>query len=157
MMRAYLDPTSRQPIYQQLVDQLRMQIASGELADGTRLPSVRELALELRINPNTVARAYRELEQDGFVVLQQGRGVFVTHRSPRLSAAERRQALQGPLDELLIAGWKLGLGLAELIAELERRAGELFPESATESGPTASGPTASGSTASEFTAKETES
>lgn len=129
MINLNLDPSSRQPIYQQLVDQLRVQIACGELADGTRLPSVRELALELRINPNTVARTYRELENEGFVVLQQGRGVFVTHQTAELSADERRKVLQGPLDELLIAGWQLGLEPRDLAAELERRAAELFDDS----------------------------
>ncbi len=128
MLNLHLDPASRQPIYQQLVEQLRVAIARGELEDGTRLPSVRELALELRINPNTVARTYRELEHEGFVVLQQGRGVFVTHRTAELSVIERRKMLQGPLDELLIAGWQLGLEPRDLIEELERRAKELFAE-----------------------------
>ena len=127
-MKLRLDTTSPQPIYRQIVDQLRSQVARGELAGGSRLSSVRELALELRINPNTVARAYRELEREGLVVRQQGRGVFVAERQAKLPAAQRRKLLARRLDELLIAAWQLGVGPRELIEQLQRRASEFFPE-----------------------------
>lgn len=126
-MKLRLDTTTPQPIYRQIVEQLRLQVARGELAGSSRLPSVRELALELRINPNTVARAYRELERENLVVRQQGRGVFVAERPPKLPAAQRRKLLAARLDELLVAAWQLGVPPEELIERLERRASEFFP------------------------------
>lgn len=121
-MRIHLDPASRTAIYQQIVEQVRILVARGELADGDRLPSVRELALELRINPNTVAQAYRELEREGWVVSQQGRGVFVTHRRPQLADGERRRQLQGAIDDLLVIAWRLESDVAEVVEMLRQRA-----------------------------------
>ncbi len=125
-MRLRLDTTSPQAIYLQIVEQLRRQVARGELEGGSRLPSVRELALELRINPNTVARAYRELERDGVVVKQQGRGVFVAEHKAKLPAAQRRRQIDARLDELLVAAWQLGVTPEELIERLGQRASEFF-------------------------------
>ena len=125
-MRLHLDPTSRDPIYRQLVEQVERLVAGGELVDGDRLPSVRELALELRINPNTVARAYRDLEQEGVVVRQHGRGVFVASRAPELSEQQRQALLRGPTDELLLTAWKAGIELGTVIDTLRRRADELL-------------------------------
>ncbi len=126
-MRLRLDTTCSEPIYRQIVEQLRVQVARGELSGGARLPSVRELAIELRINPNTVARAYRELEREGLVVRQQGRGVFVRQKQTKLPAGERRRQLEARLDEILVAAWQLGVAPEELIERLRRRAAEFFP------------------------------
>ena len=128
-MRLKLDAASPRPIYLQIVEQLRLQVARGELEGGSRLPSVRELALELRINPNTAARAYRELEREGVVVKQQGRGVFVAERKAKLPAAQRRRQLDARLDELLVAAWQLGVAPEELIERLGQRASEFFFQS----------------------------
>ncbi len=125
-MRVKLDLSSPRAIYLQIVEQLRLQAARGELGGGSRLPSVRELALELRINPNTVARAYRELEREGIVIMQQGRGVFVAEHKSKVPAAQRRRRLDAHLDELLVAAWQLGVGAGELIERLEERAAEFF-------------------------------
>ncbi len=130
-MKLHLENSSAQPIYRQLVEQLRLQVARGEILDGHRLPSVRELALELRINPNTVARAYSELEREGVVIRQQGRGVFVTERKPKVPAAQRRRLLDEHLDQLLVAAWKLGVDSEELIDRLASRASEFFPSTRT--------------------------
>ena len=127
-MKLRLDTSSPEPIYRQIIDQLRLLIARGELAGGSRLPSVRELAIELRINPNTVARAYRELERESLVVLQQGRGVFVTQQPAKVPAAQRRRQLTGHLDDLLVAAWKLGVEREELLVELDRRALEFYSD-----------------------------
>ncbi len=127
-MRFRLDPTSRDPIYHQLVEQVERMVAGGVLAEGDKLPSVRELALELRINPNTVARAYGELEQEGLVVRQHGRGVFVAPRIPELSESRRQTLLRGPIDELLLTAWKAGIDLDAVIEAVHRRAGELLAE-----------------------------
>jgi GntR family transcriptional regulator len=86
---------------------------------------VRELAMELRINPNTVGRAYSELEGQGMVTRQQGRGVFVTALNKTLSREERRKVLRQPIEELLIAAWKAEIEVDEVITELRQRADEL--------------------------------
>ena len=89
MFRFHLDLKSGVPVYRQIVDQVRGAIAAGSLSSGDQLPTVRQLAVDLEINPNTVVRAYRELEYDGLLETHQGRG--------RLSAIKRFrvQAMSG--------------------------------------------------------------
>ncbi len=127
-MNLKLDTTSPQAIYLQIVEQVRLQVARGELEAGCKLPSVREMALTLRINPNTVARAYRELEHDGVVVKQQGRGVFVADQTVTLPATERRSQLNPHLDALLVAAWRIGVTPDELVQQLGDRAQEFFAQ-----------------------------
>jgi GntR family transcriptional regulator len=87
------------PIYRQIVDQVRLAAATGALAAGEALPSVRSLAERLAINPNTVARAYADLARDGVLESQQGRGVFVANKKRQVySRAERLRRLQQALD-----------------------------------------------------------
>ncbi|MEM8933930.1 MAG: GntR family transcriptional regulator [Acidobacteriota bacterium] len=129
-MKLHIDTTSREPIYRQLVERIQLRIARGELADGAKLPSVRELALKLRINPNTVARAYRELEDGGVVVRQQGRGVFVTHRVDAISDDEKQRQLIDHLDALLLAAWRLGVAPEQVVDALRERAAGLFSDPA---------------------------
>lgn len=121
-MQLRLDPSSQRAIYLQIVEQLRTQVARGELEPGRRLPSVRELALTLRINPNTAARAYRELEREGIVVRQQGRGVFVVERKATLPAQERLRQLDAQLDALLVDAWQLGVEPEQVAERLSQRA-----------------------------------
>ena len=73
-----LNPQSKLPLYEQLVEQLRKQIVLGNAAPGSPLPSVRQLSVELGVNPNTIQKAYREMEQEGLIVSLPGRGSFVT-------------------------------------------------------------------------------
>ena len=77
LLPSRLDPASRTPLYVQLVDHLKHAVETGAVRAGERLPSVRRMAEDLLINPNTVVRAYRDLEQEGIVVLKHGSGVFV--------------------------------------------------------------------------------
>ncbi len=81
------------PIFKQIVDAFRMKIITGEIAEGTKLPSVRGLAMQLTVNTNTVAKAYNELTSLGLVKAQQGRGLFVAPRRQLFSDAEREQRL----------------------------------------------------------------
>lgn len=83
----HLDYRAARPIYAQIVDSIRGQIQAGILADGERLPSVRELAAELSINPNTIQRSYRQLEAEGWIVTVPGKGCFVCGQ-PELSGAD---------------------------------------------------------------------
>jgi GntR family transcriptional regulator len=97
-----LDPSSGVPIYRQIMDQVRRMVVAGTLRSGERLPSVRDLAISLRINPLTVAKAYGELEQQGVVESRRGIGVFVSERvMPERRTQERDGRFRGPLRDSL--------------------------------------------------------
>ena len=114
----HLDYRDARPIYAQIADGFRDQIRSGVLKDGERLPSVRELAMELTINPNTIQRAYRELEVQGWIASVPGKGSFVCG-SPTAPTAEQRQLLE-QFDKTAAALLRLGLTRETLIARLEK-------------------------------------
>src|SRR5271154_2813673 len=92
-MRFGLDLKSGVPVYRQIIDQVHAARASGAIGPGDRLPTVRQLAVDLSINPNTVMRAYRELELTGALTTHQGTGTFITHAKVEQSAAERDRRL----------------------------------------------------------------
>ena len=100
------DPT---PLYAQIADGVRVAIARGELAAGNPLPSVRQLATELRINPATVSQAYRQLETEGLVDMRQGAGSFVAEVAPDRRHRDRITRLRAAVRELLAEGVRLGL------------------------------------------------
>ena len=109
-----IDAVSHTPIYEQVVAQVRALVASGRLPAGERLPSVRGLAERLLINPNTVARAYRELEHAGIVVTRHGDGVFVDDQASPFRAAQRRRMLAASIDRLFAEAAQLGLEPADV-------------------------------------------
>jgi GntR family transcriptional regulator len=88
------NPSSGVPIYLQLMEQVKHAIETGALRPGEQLPSIRPLAEELVVNPNTVAKAYRELEHEGVIELRQGAGAFVSDRAPTKKDADRLRAAQ---------------------------------------------------------------
>src|ERR1700737_2492134 len=92
MISFQLNPKSGVPIYRQIQDQIRYGIASGLLSPGEQLPTVRSLAVELAINPNTVIKAYTELEREGILTTEQGSGTFVASQPMAAIADEDRQA-----------------------------------------------------------------
>jgi GntR family transcriptional regulator len=96
-----LDPASGVPFYRQVIDQVLLAVADGRLKPGVQLPTVRALAVELSVNLNTIARAYREMEIRGIVETQQGTGTFVSDRKPEKRTAERRKALERLVDQFL--------------------------------------------------------
>ena len=113
--------TSGEPIYVQLVRQVKLAIAGGSLAAGDRLPSVRALASSLVINPNTVARAYRMLEQEGLVESAAGRaGSFVAANPHALGAVERRRRLQPFIDRLVEESRSMGMTDDDVEEQLRR-------------------------------------
>ena len=120
-MEFQVDPTSRVPIYRQLMDQIRQAIARGRLRQGSRLPSVRVLSRELVVNPNTIARAYTELEREGVLNTRQGLGVFVAEPQAELSAAARRERLSATLDRFLTEAVHLGFSAEEVLSAVEKR------------------------------------
>ena len=112
-------PESGEPIYEQLMRQIKHSITTGALRSGDQLPTVRELAGELVINPNTVARAYRELEREGLLESTTGRGTFVKISPPKLLREERRRRLQPFLDQLISEGRALNFTMEELLNMFE--------------------------------------
>jgi GntR family transcriptional regulator len=116
--RFRLDLHSGVPVYRQLIDQVRGGIASGSLNVGDQLPTVRQLAVDLSINPNTVARAYRELELGGVLETHQGTGTFIGAQKLRGSDEERsRQFAQIVADSVARAG-AIGYTVEDLVEEL---------------------------------------
>ena len=116
--RFHLDMHSGVPVYRQIIDQVRGGIASGALAAGDQLPTVRALAVDLEINPNTVVRAYRELELGGLLETHQGTGTFISAQKLKKANAEReRQLAQIAKDAIARAG-AAGFTIDELIEEL---------------------------------------
>ena|SRR5690242_9974040 len=114
---------STTPIYRQIVDQICEAVATGELSGGEQLPSIRALAEQLVINPNTVARTYGDLIRDGVLDAQQGRGVFVAARPrrPVYTRAERVRRIRASLDAFVSQGVHLGCSADELRALLDAR------------------------------------
>lgn len=104
-----VDPRSGVPIYLQLIEQVKRGVALGTLAPGEQLPTVKALALELTVNPNTVARAYRDLERDGVIETSPGRGSFV-RANGAVATTELRNDVAGPaFDEAVRTAKGLGL------------------------------------------------
>jgi len=120
-MQFQCDTTSRTPIYRQLIEQVRAGVARGRLQPGERLPSVRQLSRELVVNPNTIARAYTELERDGTLITQQGRGVFVAEPRNDLTKRARQRQLEERLEQLVVEAFHLGFTAEELLALITKR------------------------------------
>ena len=109
------------PIYQQICDQIQYRIMSGQLRVGDELPTIRGLAENLRVNPNTVARAYRELEHDGLVEKRRTTGTFVAEVPQRQTAAQRRRMVSPLIDKLIIQSRQLAIPLDELVQQIRKR------------------------------------
>jgi GntR family transcriptional regulator len=116
-----IDGSTGAPIWQQIVAQVTRQAVSGGLATGDRLSTVRELAGELRINPNTVAKAYQELERGGIVETRRGLGTFVCDVSLRPAHANGSASVVERIDSMLVEAIQLRLAPEELRALIEER------------------------------------
>ena len=113
-----LDLHTGVPVYRQLIDQVRMGIASQSLAAGDQLPTVRQLAVDLAINPNTVMRAYRELELGGLLETHQGTGTFIANKKLQKNSAERERQLSQMAGEIAARAGAAGFALEDLIDRL---------------------------------------
>ncbi len=113
----HLDYRDTRPIYAQIVDNFRILIQKGILQDGDKLPSVRELAAELSINPNTIQRAYRELESTGYVASVTGKGSFVCGKT---RTGQEEQPLWEALDNAVSQLIALGVSQYEIIQHLKQ-------------------------------------
>ncbi len=109
------------PIYVQLMNQIKYLVASGSLTAGQQLPPVRKLAEQLLVNPNTIARAYRELENEGLVTSRQGSGVFVSDGVSPLARREQNRILQERIDVLLAEARQMKVNLDTLMEMIRQR------------------------------------
>ena len=116
------------PIYLQIVNQVKYLVASGRLAPGEELPPIRTLAEQLRVNPNTVARAYRDLELAGLVTKRRTAGTYVSGAGSPLARRERLKILTERIDALLAEARQLGVSTEEVIDLLRRRDEVMQPE-----------------------------
>ncbi len=114
-----LDPKSGVPFYKQVILQIEMAIADGRLINGDQLPTVRSLAVDLSINPNTVARAYNELEIRGIVNTQQGTGTFISGKTVEIDDIKREKVLAGISRSFISKAGSYGFTLKEIIEYLQ--------------------------------------
>ena len=125
--RFHLDMHSGVPVYRQIVDQVRGAVAVGNLTAGDQLPTVRQLAVDLEINPNTVVRAYRELEIRGVLETQQGTGTFISRQKIKRDEVEHRRQLNQLVTEFVSRAGAAGFTVADLLAQLKDIASETSP------------------------------
>lgn len=109
-----INPRSSTPIYQQVVDGVKELAARGILVPGERMPTVRELAVELSLNPNTIAKAYQKLEQEGIIETMRSRGTFVAGRTEVLDMEAAREQLAGLVEKVLVEAYHLGLSREDI-------------------------------------------
>ena len=119
--RFQLDLQSGVPVYRQLIDQIQGGLATGSLAPGHQLPTVRQVAVDLAINLNTVLRAYRELEIRGVLETQQGTGTFISHSQIRPDDSERERQLEQLVGEFVARAGAAGFTLQEVAQVLSDR------------------------------------
>lgn len=122
--RFLLDLHSGMPVYRQIMDQVRGGIASGALTAGDQLPTVRQLAVDLAINPNTVVRAYRELELGGLLETHQGTGTFISAQKMKRADVQRERQLAQIVGDCVARAGAAGFTVDELIEELRGLVGE---------------------------------
>jgi len=119
-----LDLRSGVPVYRQIIDQVVGGIAAGTLANGDQLPTVRQAAVDLSINPNTVVRAYRELEIRGVLETQQGTGTFISHQKVKRDEVERQRRLSRLVGEFVSRAGSAGFTVKELLEQLHDLQGD---------------------------------
>jgi len=114
-MQFRIDNASNRPVYQQIMHQVKRDIALGRLTIDEKLPTVRQLAKQLAINPNTIAKAYRQLEQEGIIVTKPGAGAFVTTLDSNLSRSVRRKIVSEELERIAIEAFHMQIDRQTLL------------------------------------------
>jgi GntR family transcriptional regulator len=120
-MQIHISTADGVPIYLQIVNQIKYLVSSGRLTSGEELPPIRTLAEKLIINPNTVARAYRELETAGIVEKRRTAGTYVSDQGSPLARRERLKIITERVDALLAEAQQMGVDLEDVVKLLERR------------------------------------
>ncbi len=115
-----IDSTSGLPIYLQIVNQIKTQVALGHLHPEDPLPSVRQLAVDLTVNPNTIARAYLDLEHEGVIYKRPGQGTYVSKRAVQMARSERIRIFAELLEKAVVEGVHLDLSTQEMTEAFER-------------------------------------
>jgi len=118
-LKIFVDTRSGVPIYKQIVRQVEKGVIGGLLKPGDQLPTVREVALELTINPNTVARAYRDLEQEGIIESIQGRGTFISGNLPHPGMEDKEMIVKEKVEELIREARQLNISQEKLVKMLK--------------------------------------
>jgi len=122
-----IDFSSGSPIWRQIVSGVRWLVATGEFPAGSAMPSVREMARELRVNPDTVAKAYQQLKSAGVLTVRRGEGTYVCQEPPPLESHERARALREAAVRFTSSAVTLGAGYDEAIAEIDEAWGATIP------------------------------
>lgn len=125
MLHIQIDPHAGMPVYRQILDQIKYYVASGILKPGDRLPSIRELAQTLAVNPTTVVRVYSDLEHERVLEMQHGRGAFVTARSFRMSSAQRERKIRELARRLVVEAAQMGVTASQVVSAVEDELEEL--------------------------------
>jgi len=120
MISFKLDPKAGSPFYRQIIDQIKFGIASGSLKTGEQLPTVRALAVELKVNLNTVAKAYKELEIQNILETHQGTGTFISSEEIQISPKEKNLKLQEICNEFTTIAYSYGFTIDDLIVQLKK-------------------------------------
>ena len=123
-----LNYQSGEAIYRQIVEQVKYKVASGELTPGQRLPSIRELAKQLKINPRTVVKAYEELRSAGLAVMRQGQGVFITDNQATVPNKVRKKQIEDMSRRLFAEASRLGADSEEVIDIIKQTAEKMRPK-----------------------------
>ena len=119
MIQFKLDPKAGAPFYRQIIDQIKFGIASGNLKIGEQLPTVRALAVDLKVNLNTVAKAYKELEIQNILETQQGTGTFISKIEIQISDKEKKEKLQEICHEFSTIAFSYGFSVEDIINQLK--------------------------------------
>lgn len=120
MVQFILDPKAGVPFYRQIIDQIKFGIATGSLTMGEQLPTVRALAVELKVNLNTVSKAYKELEIQNILETQQGTGTFIGKREVNIPQKEKSKKLQDICNEFSTIAFSYGFSTDDIINELRK-------------------------------------
>jgi len=120
MINFILDPKAGIPFYRQIIDQIKYGIVSGKLKTGEQLPTVRALAVELKVNLNTIAKAYKELEIQNILETQQGTGTFISTMDIQITEKEKSKKLQDICNEFLTVAHSYGFSVDDIISQLKK-------------------------------------
>ena len=121
MIQFKLDPKTGSPFYRQIIDQIRFGIATGNLKTGEQLPTVRSLAVELKVNLNTVAKAYKELEIQNVLATQQGTGTFISDIKVQIPSKDKANKLKEICSEFSSIAFSYGFTVSDIINQLQKQ------------------------------------
>ncbi|WP_206099718.1 GntR family transcriptional regulator [Longirhabdus pacifica] len=127
-MLIHIDPKSSTPIYEQIIQQVKEWRLKGILQDNEKIPSIRELSSQLLVNPNTVSRAYQELERQNVIVTIRGKGTFIAEQAPSVNNEEKKEQLKNKLKQLIVEAKYLGISKEEWMSWVESQYMELGGE-----------------------------